>query len=305
VAALSSRIDGVAAGGGTALQDGLALALDLLRARSDRKVVIALTDGLESGSSIYVGESGRQAIASRAVKEKSEVFTIGLGQDVNAAYLRGLTANGGQYLFSPDAGALRGTFEQAVKLLQRERVFEYDSPAKDPDGLTRNLKVELVVDGQQSDTAGVVVAPGVIPHVGGNHLPYFAAILFLAIAPGLFAFAGGLKRVHGFRSANVVRLDRYSPLLSKRDPNVVAGGRTFKEGDVVVLCPACPKTQPYHIRSWRWQGCGCQYHPGGDVCYHRRLPRWLRSLLDSASGRSVSETGRSWLCRCAGDTDGY
>lgn len=305
VAALSSRIDGLQAHGGTALQDGLGLGLDLLRGRNDRKVLIALTDGLEGDSKSYVGVVGRQALVSRGAKEKPEVYTVGLGQDVDAPYLQGLTANGGKYLFSPDAAALRGTFEQVVKLLQRERVFEYDSPAKDPDGLARNLTVRLVVDGRATEEERAVVAPGVIPHVRGNHVPYLAAILLLTLAPGLFAFAGGLRSVYRFRSANVLRLYRGSPLLIKRDPNVAAGGRTFKEGDVVVLCPSCPKTQPYHIRSWRLQGCGCQYHPGGNVCYHRRLPRWLRYMLDSLSGRSTSETGRSWLCRCAGDTEGY
>lgn len=304
-AAMSNRIDGMTAGGSTAFQDGLGVALDLLRGRTDRKAIVALTDGREGGSQYYVGDSGRQRIVSRESAEKSKVYTIGLGQDVDAPYLSGLTANGGKYLFSPSPAALRGTFEEVVKLIQREQVFEYDSPAKEPDGLERKLKVELMVDGQRCETQVALVAPGVIPHVRGSHAPYVAAILFLMIAPGLFALAGGLRSVHVFRSANSVRLDRYSPLLGKRDPNVAAGGRTFREGDVVVLCPSCPNRLPHHIRSWRFQGCGCQFHPGGSVCYHRRLPRWLRHLLDSASGRSVSETGRSWLCRCAGDTEGY
>ncbi|HZI18331.1 MAG TPA: vWA domain-containing protein [Pyrinomonadaceae bacterium] len=305
VSALSNRIEGLSASGGTALQDGFGLALDLLRGRSDRKVIVALTDGLEVDSKSYVGAAGRQALIDRGVKEKSQAYTIGLGSDADAVYLRGLAVNGGKYLSSPDAAALRGTFEQVVKLLQRERVFVYDSPAKDPDGLERILTVRLVVDGKVSEEKRAVVAPGVIPHVRGDHVPYVAAVLFLILAPGLFAFAGGLRSVHGFRSASVVRLDHYSPLLGKRDPNVAVGGRTFREGDVVVLCPSCPKTQPYHIRSWRLLGCVCQYHPGGEVCYHRRLPRWLRYLLDSLSGRSVGETGRSWLCRCAGDPEGY
>jgi len=304
VASLRNRINGLTATGKTALKDGFGKALDLLRTRNDRKVVILLTDGYDTASSVY---TDKFQLVTRSKSERCEVFTIGLGVGdmVDSEYLESLTTNGGRYLNSPTAAELNGTFQQVAADLQKEHVFEYVSASADPNGLPRSLSVVLSVGGVRIEEVAVFTAPGLIPHVPGRHAPYLFLLVSLLVAPTLFAFARSLQTVHRFRSDQLVRLDSKSPLLGKRDPNVGKGGETFRAGDLIVACPSCPT--PHYVRSWRMNRCHCMFEPKGEgsYCYHRKLPQWLRGALDSMFGRQVGETGRRWLCRCAGDRDGY
>lgn len=300
---LRNWINALSASGGTALQDGFGTALDLLKTRNDRKVVILLTDGYDTASTVY---TNKNQLVERAQREKDEVFPIGLGSTkINPEYLRSLAVNGGQYLNSPTARQLRATFEQAVNILQKERVFEYKSASADPDGLSRSLSVELTVGNVSRKEEVRYTPPGLIPHVPGSHAPYLTLLLAMLIAPSLFAFVRSVGAVYQFRADQVVRLDAKSPFLGKRDPNVGQGGETFRVGDLIVTCPRCPT--PHNVRSWRMNRCHCMYEPkgAGNFCYHRRLPSWLRKALDSMFGKPTGETGRRWLCRCAGEREGY
>jgi Ca-activated chloride channel family protein len=126
-------LDGLTAGGGTAIGDGLNLALDQLAARPTNAqgerapaVVVLLSDGENN--------AGRPplSVAARAQQEGVTVNTIGVGQrDVQTALnrrtsvgldetaLKGIaSATGGQYFYAADAGQLEQVYAHLGSQIQ-------------------------------------------------------------------------------------------------------------------------------------------------------------------------------------------
>jgi hypothetical protein len=292
--------------GATALQDALGRALELLQGRPGRRAVIALTDGVENASRRWPGASGQQQLLTWAARASCSISMIGLGRDVQTAYLKRYEQTGGHYLASPTPAQLVARFEVLRETLKYERSFSYTSPTGRADGLRQAVAVRLLVAGREVSAAQArYVAPGLIPNVRGRHAPYLLALLALLLAPRLLGTGAALWRVARFRWACMTRLQPGSKHLGRRDPNVGATGPTFAPRALVVLCPCCEA--PHHVRSWRLNGCRCmrEGRGAGRYCYAACLPGWLRRALHRLTGRRSGEAGRSWLCRCAGDAEGY
>jgi hypothetical protein len=145
------------------------------------------------------------------------------------------------------------------------------------------------------------VSPGLVPSVRGTHWPFLLLLLGLAVAPRALSLTRSLVATRQFRKARLTPLPLADPCVGRPDPN----GGVLAAGEPVVRCPSC--TVPHHVRSWRLNGCKCMRDGlgTGRVCYHAALPAWLRRLLDRLSRRAAGAKGRSWLCRCAGDDEGY
>src|SRR5262249_24782582 len=152
----------------------------------------------------------------RAADEGCSIATIGLGAPRLERYLRGFEATGGFYLFAPGPDYLRRAFAQMEQYLQHEHVLEYDSPSRDADGSRRALRVVLNMDGRETHSESArYAAPGVIPNVQGDHLPFLLLLLGLLAAPGLLACTAGLVGVWRFRRRSLMRLEPGSPHLAK------------------------------------------------------------------------------------------
>jgi uncharacterized protein YegL len=298
-------IDSLVAGGTTALQDGVGQALDMLKERDGRKVVVLLTDGQENSSTAYTKQGdGLERLIERGRREGSSIFTVGLGGDVDEAYLRRYEPTGGAYLFSPSPDELRSVFRKIAGQLEREHVVEYTSPAREFDGSVRNFRAELQV-GEEKTMSEDVSLPifGVIPNVPARLTPYALAFLTLLLLPPLVGLARTLYAIHAFRASSVERLGHGSRLIGRADLN----GKVLVPGDVVVVCPVRTCQKAHHVRSWRLNRCRCMNESGGEghYCYTRLLPRSLRHALNNWMGEPESEDGRRWLCWCAGDEKGY
>lgn len=306
---LRSRIRNLSTGGSTALQDGIGIALDLLRNRSGRKVVVALTDGIENASRRFPTASGRAQLLSRAKTEETSIFTIGLGQDVRAEYLRSYEETKGIYLFSPGPDQLQSIFEKTINLLQAEKVLEYTTSHQDRDGSSLKLSVELKVNNVATVQKTSIIKDGVIPHVRGNHLPYLFILLLLLFAPDLFSKSASFFEVSKFRSRHLERLTPESNCIKKKlkDPNVPQEEEfLFHIGDLVINCPRCARA--HYVQSWRMNKCRCMVEPDGkgSYCYQRVYPKWIRTALDFLTDEHVDiDRGRVYLCHCAGDKKGY
>lgn len=300
---LESGVQALSAGGNTALQDALAYALGLFH-EEGRHAILLLTDGIENKSQVKRGPQGKQEVIQNALQQSATISVVGVGRDVDAAYLAGFEATGGSYLKAESPGELTGLFENAIGSVAKERVIEYTTQ-QNPDGLRERLEARLVsleVGGTFTVTDRVeVVRHGFIPDIKGSLTPYFGGLLILLIAPGVWSIAGNFSSVRRFRSAHLHRLRSRSPHLGILDPN----GVQLLAGDTVVMCPGCDK--PHSVRSWRNNRCACMLEPHGrgNVCFHRTLPHWVRHGLNSLSRGRVTAMGRSWLCRCAGDKEGY
>jgi|GEM_PF-1243446 len=295
----------------TALQDAIGVALDLLHDRSGRKVVVALTDGIENASIKFLKRKGQDnpglsQLLKQAKAEECSISTIGVGDDVEKEDLESYEQTGGKYLFAPTAAQLREVFAKMINLLNKEIVLQYDTPSRDRDGATRNISAELKVGGATASQGSAYTRTGLIPHVPGNHTPYFVLLLLLLYAPGGVAVAGYFLSVYRFRARQIERLRPGSPCLGWRDMNVPAGEPSFGVGDLVIKCPHCKA--PHKIQSWRLNKCRCMREPEGkgSYCYQKRVPRHLRVALNFLAGRRRSdERGSSCLCYCAGDKEGF
>lgn len=298
-------VNSLVADGSTALQDGVGRALDILRGRDGRKVVVLLTDGQENSSAAYPkAGGGLERLVERGRREGSSIFTVGLGGDADEAYLRRYEPTGGAYLFSPSPDELRSVFRRIAGQLEREHVVEYTSPTREFDGTVRNFTAELQV-GEQKIISEDVSLPifGVIPNVPARLTPYALAFLTLLLVPPLVGVARTLYAVRAFRAGSVERVGHGSQLVGRADLN----GKVLAPGDPVVICPVRSCQKAHHVRSWRLNRCHCMNESGGEghYCYARLLPRALRHALNERLGEPESEDGRRWLCWCAGDEKGY
>jgi hypothetical protein len=295
------------AAGRTALQEAIGAALDLLRGRTGRRDVLALTDGYENQSGgLYRERKGQDYLIQRANSEEDTISAVGLGNSVKEADLKRYEETGGTYSNST-VEQLPETYVRKAKLLAKERVVEYDTNAKTANGTRGRIHTNLVV-GKQSHPGPEreYVRPGLLPHVRGNHSPFFVAVAVLFVLPGLISLFTSFYVVWRFRALHVKRLKPGSVHLSRRDLNYDQSHGTYKVGDLVIVCPA--SGTPYYVRSWRMCRCKCGRDGdicAGRVCYHQVLPQWARAALDWLSNGHEGREGRTWLCRCAGDKSGY
>jgi len=302
--ALSSGLASLEAHGNTALQDAVAYALDLLNGEG-RHTVLLVTDGRENKSVQFPGPAGAQSVIQAARDKSITVSVIGLGSDVDRTYLKNFEATGGTYLEAPQPNQLTGLFEKTLGTIAKEKMVEYDSELS-PDGLREKVEARLVwrESGQSDKVANdvkQVIPPGFIPDVKGTLWPYVAGLLVLLALPGAWSFWLAAAAVRHFRSLQLQFLPAGSKYAGIRDPN----GLELAAGQPVVTCPSCSRI--HSSRSWRNNRCACMVEPlgRGAICIHRALPEWIRRSLDTLfAGRTTAE-GRVWLCRCAGDKDGY
>ncbi len=302
---LTQAVQGLVADGQTALQDAVALALDRLQGRDGRRSIVLLTDGRENGSVRYPAALGLEPLLDRAAREEVSISAVGFDPegsgDLDQEYLRRFERTRGRYLFAPDADELRRTFVRSAREIGTEYLVEFHSELR-ADGRRQQVRVELAVAEAEVADEAVAVRPGLIPHVRGDHAPYALAVGGLLALATCLPKMRSLVAIHRFRSRCLRRLSSASPWVGRPEVNSL---RVLRPGDLVLLCPSCQR--PHYPRSWRLNRCGCMVeHEGrGHLCYHRILPSWLRSALDSFSGSAAGELGRRWLCRCAGDKTGW
>jgi uncharacterized protein YegL len=217
---LRMAIEQLSADGNTAIQDGIATALDLLRGKNDRKTIILLTDGIENNSSAYPGTQGYQQLLQRAERQEVSISVIGLGSDVNEAYLKGYIVTGGWYFFSPSANALHEIFKKVLSLQKKEMIVEYKTSATTPDGTLRKLQVNVNIGAISIPTEMEYVRPGVIPHLRGNHTPYFIGLIILVVIIYIVPFITKiLKQAKVRHQAHLQKLKEDSEYIEKQYNN--------------------------------------------------------------------------------------
>lgn len=113
--ALRRAIDGVAMGSGTRIDRAIERGAALLGGGDPaaRKVIVLLTDGRPDGGTV----DGTLAAAAAAKAGGATLFTIGLGDGVDADLLRRLASAPDSYFQAPDAAALRAIYESLAAAL--------------------------------------------------------------------------------------------------------------------------------------------------------------------------------------------
>jgi VWFA-related protein len=145
-ASSSEAIDSYKTGGGTALYDAVAAALDRLKRVEGRRVVVAMTDGRdENNPGTAPGSTHTIADIRQQLKESgTTMFAIGLGRKVDSAPLKELAGlSGGRALMPQDVSELAAEFQRVVEDLRRRYVVSYTSTNGKRDGQWRNVTIGL------------------------------------------------------------------------------------------------------------------------------------------------------------------
>ncbi|MCH8009243.1 MAG: VWA domain-containing protein [Chloroflexi bacterium] len=123
-AAAMAAIEGLVAGGGTALyqatENGLRLAAD---EGTSYRAVILLSDGLDNGSVLV-----RDDVYTTAATLGVPVFAIGLGEDIDREYLESVaTLSGGSFAETPSPAGLAQLYLKAGELLRGQYILTLDT----------------------------------------------------------------------------------------------------------------------------------------------------------------------------------
>ena len=157
---VANRIDGISAGGDTAVYDAVVTAAQILQPIRGRKAAILLTDGMDNSSS-----HSRIDAIEKAGDSGFSLFTIGLGEaKTDKGTLEEMAMETGGYMFlAPSPGELTHLYELINQQIMSEYRLIYHSPQPAEDGTRRSVKVMFNSEGiAQEDQRDYVVA-GVVP----------------------------------------------------------------------------------------------------------------------------------------------
>ena len=126
--ALLAALDGLAASGDTALFAATVAATEAAAELAEpRRAIVLLSDGEDFGTAS--GEVNREAALAAADQAGIPAFVVGLGVDVDAAFLREFGASsGGRYFAAADAAQLEGLYTLISEQLRLEYVVRFAVP---------------------------------------------------------------------------------------------------------------------------------------------------------------------------------
>ncbi len=122
---LAGAINELQPGGNTALYDALWDSVELsAEAPALRRVVILMTDGVNTASRASLDDG-----LNLAVRERTAVYTIGLGRDLDRNVLsRVAQKTGGTSLIAPTPGDLHQAYDRIATELRSQYLLRYTSP---------------------------------------------------------------------------------------------------------------------------------------------------------------------------------
>ena len=159
-ALLLAAIDGLAAGGNTALYGGVQQSAELMStAPYDRRAIVLLSDGQDFGG---VSTTTRQASLDLARDSGALVFVVGLGSQIDEGYLSELArAGNGQFLLAPLPSDLTQAYVSAGNILRQQYVLTLDASSLEFENENATLVIEVNLAGTLVAASAGVTIPAV------------------------------------------------------------------------------------------------------------------------------------------------
>ncbi len=165
---LVASLAGAGAGGGTALNDALRLAVAQLDARQGRRVVLLLSDGVDSHSVLGMAQVLPAVRRSRAqvywlnleagrardgATVRSPWRTAAEHQEESRLLVEAVIASGGRVVPAPSAAAITAGFADLLRELKEQYVLGYYPRERRRDGSFRRIEVRATRPGVETRTA--------------------------------------------------------------------------------------------------------------------------------------------------------
>ncbi len=153
---ITQALDGLKAEGDTAHYDALIEAVNLLKNRSERRVIVSLTDGKETGISSFDFDQ----MINEVVRWSIPVYPIGFGGVDQEELGRLAKLTGGFAQVKPDSSALTAAFSTVLENLRQQYLIEFTSTLQ-ADALEHNLDIAVShQDGVALASRKFVATPG-------------------------------------------------------------------------------------------------------------------------------------------------
>jgi VWFA-related protein len=184
---IKKAVDALEPDGSTCFYDAVADALELLKAESGRRAVLALTDGEDTSSQ----SANLESVIASARRLGLPVYTLGLGSEdeIESADLRRLAASTrGQYYPARSADQLREIYEQIAERIGASYTLLYQTDHPVPDGTLRPIRISY--RGSRAVGEAAVFIPGMVVPVGGwspLFLGLVAGLTALIVLPGMLS----------------------------------------------------------------------------------------------------------------------
>jgi VWFA-related protein len=181
---IKKAVDALEPDGSTCFYDAVADALELLKAESGRRAVLALTDGEDTSSQ----SANLDSVIASARRLGLPVYTLGLGSEdeIESADLRRLASSTrGQYYPARSADQLRAIYEQIAERIRSSYTLLYQSEHPIPDGTLRPIRIAYRASRAVGEAA--VFIPGMVVPAGGwspLFLGMVAGLTILVVLPG-------------------------------------------------------------------------------------------------------------------------
>jgi len=156
---LKGEINSLMSGGSAAMYDGIIEAIYLLKDRPERKVLVLITDGRDSG----LGHFDFALSMNEALRWNVPIFPIGIGQVDRFELMQMAALTGGLALFSPDSSNVQPLLNTILEKLLEQYLIRYMS-AFPANGKEHSLSVTVVDDGNISEASEkkFIAYPGTI-----------------------------------------------------------------------------------------------------------------------------------------------
>ena len=152
---LTQGLDNLKALGDSALFDSLIAATGLLKSRTERKAVVVITDGYETGISSYTFDQ----VINEAYRWSTHFYPIGIG-GVNLSNLDKLAQlSGGFTQINPGSAAISDSFENILSNFRNQYLLRFDSELQ-ADGVEHELLISYKYpEGLTSDNHQFIAYP--------------------------------------------------------------------------------------------------------------------------------------------------
>lgn len=154
--AMETQLDDLKAEGATALNDALIEAVGMLKNRSERRVVVLLTDGKQEGPSKFTADE----VVDEAVRWSTPIYTIGFGNVDKNQLERFAQLTGGTSQINPDSTSVAVAFQAVLSMLREQYIIEFTSTLT-ADGLEHPLEMSVEYqNGFASTSRNFTATPG-------------------------------------------------------------------------------------------------------------------------------------------------